>query len=170
VDDPARLIRGGVDHALALEGHPEVLGRVGGGVVGHHVPAGVVSGVVLAAAVALFAADVDLAGGADVVAGVDLRLGRVGRALHVEPAQFVGVDHDPLFAGFRVELDEVGVVAVLRGADVHLAVLPLAEREIARLIGVGLGQDVVRGAVHIPERRGIPGGGRGGRGGGGRGS
>src|SRR5436305_312230 len=83
-----------------------------------------------ASAVALLAADVDLAGRPDEVAGVDLRLRRVGRPLHVEPAHPVGVDDDPLLAGLRVELDEVRVEPVRRRADVDLAVLPLAEREV----------------------------------------
>src|SRR5262249_13891026 len=101
VDQAALLVGGDVDHTLPLllagleqligqrHGHAEVLCLVGGGVVGHHVAA-LVDGDLVAAleglsfgcgGVALLGAEVDLAGGADEVAGVDLGLGGVAGGL-----------------------------------------------------------------------------------------
>ena len=102
---------------------------------------GSVVGGVAFLAIPLLAADVHLARGPDEVTRVNLRLGRIAGRL--QPASLVDVHDHPLLFRNRIELHEIRVFVVLGRAHVDRAVQPLAKREVARLVVVRLGQDVI---------------------------
>ena len=119
--DTSTLVRDDIDDALSRVRHAEALCGIRPWIVGHDVAAGIGGRIVRLRR--LHAAHVDLAGAADEVAAVNLRL-RFVVAPGIEAAHLVGVDHDPLLLRRGIEFHEIGVDAVLRGPDINPAIQP----------------------------------------------
>src|SRR5262249_6321383 len=135
----ARLVGDDADDAVPGLGDAEVFVLARFGVVNEDIAAGVVGAVLALLGVALLAADIDLARGADVVARVDLGLG--GVALAHELDRRVDVHDHADLVRLRVELEQVGVDAVLGAADVEPAVVAGDDGEVAALlVGVLAGE------------------------------
>ncbi len=159
VDQAALLVGHHVDHAFAFlgtsrlafvverHGHAEVDGLVRRRIVGHDVTAAIggdLAGLFfLGRGIALLGANVDLAGRADEIAGVNLGLGGVAGRGQRQAHQLMRVQHDPHLLRRRVELNQIGIAAIGGAADVNPAVFALAEREIARLLGRGFRRNVI---------------------------
>jgi len=101
--------------------------------------------------VSLLGADVNLARRTDEVARMQLGLGSVARGLLAD--DLVRVEDDAHLLLGRVEFDQEGIPAISRGAHVNLAVAPLGQGEVARLLRGRLGRDVERLGLHVGERR-----------------
>jgi hypothetical protein len=139
VGQAPRLVGHDADDTVVLFGDAEVLRLAGRGVVGEDVAARVVGALLALHRVALLGAAVDLPAGPDVVARVDLGLG--GEAGRPGADDLVDVEYQAGLARLRVELQKVGIDAVLCRADVEPAVVALDDGEVAALlVGVLRGQ------------------------------
>src|SRR5262249_3987735 len=141
IDDAAFLVGRDADDAGVLPGDAIVLGLAGLRVVADDVPAGVVGALLALLGIALLRADPDGPAGPDVVARVNLALGR--EPLGVAADDLVRIHYHLHRSGLRVELDEIGIHAVLRRADVEPAVVALDDGEVAALLVGVLGGQLV---------------------------
>ena len=152
IDEATLFIRHHVDDALFLVRHPEVFDRPGARIVGQDVTTGILRLVflVLCGGISLLGADVHFPGGTHEITGVKLRLRRVAGV--AEPEVAVGIDDDALPLCSRIEFNEVGIVAVFGGADMHSSVVRFRERKVARLFAMRAGKDVPGPGLHIGKR------------------
>src|SRR5262249_40603774 len=123
-------------------GDAEVLGLARIRIVGEGVTAEVVGPLFVFLRVALLGGKVNLAARPDIVARVNLRLG--GEPGRGRADGLVHIDDHLHGLSLRIELDEIGVDAILRGPDIEPAVLALDDREIAALLVGVLRGNLVR--------------------------
>src|SRR6266851_4277062 len=79
-------------------------------IVNHRIAAGIIGPFFILGWVALLGAEIDFAASADVVAGVNFRLGR--ETLSIRADRFLSIDDSAHLAGFRIEFDEPGIETV----------------------------------------------------------